>query len=150
MAILPMTIGGGSMSLKDFYRDKVLNGTFDDTCTMTIYNDRLTINEGGCKVDTTEHKVYFYYDFTMLVTLTTTNTWHTLGSFSANYANYLPKYVSNNRQTMVALITDETSDKNSPFMTGYGSSSNPRTFGDTYGNVLTQGERYYVYGSWTY
>lgn len=141
--------GGGSMSLKDFYRDKVLNGTFDDTCTATVYSDRITLNEGKFGVDTTNHQVYFYYDFTIKATISSSS-WGTIMTFPSNFSNYLPRYTTSARTNLIGALTDSSSSAVKNFFHGYASSSNARQFGLGYGQGATVNENYIVYGSWTY
>ena len=138
-----------SSSLKDICRDKVLYGGYNEV-SYTIYSNRLTVNEGKLVVDTTNKAVYVYLDFTTLTSAGASNDWATLLSFSSELANYLPQYSASNRNNMVGLMTDTSSDDNINFFVGYGSSNNPRTFGGTYGKVFSANEHYIVYGSWTY
>lgn len=150
MAYIRSGNGGGVSSLKDFYRDKVLNGTFDVTLDMTPSTSRITLNEGGkIGIDTTNRIGYFYVDFTTLVA-SVSNDWRALGSFGSAISSYLPKLASNSRNYPVALIVDETSDSTPCCFLGYGSSSYPRTFGSGYAETFAIGDRIIAYGSWTY
>ena len=142
-------MGGGTTSLKDFYRDKVINGGLTEV-TYTIYNNRLNISEGKLVVDTSNNTVYVYFDFTTTATGGGSSTWATLLTFSSELSNYLPKFASNSRNNAVGITTDSSSDYNINFFIGYGSSNFPRTFGGAYGKAFAIGEHYIVYGSWTY
>ena len=141
--------GGGTLTLKDYYKDKVLNGTFDDTVTATVQSSRITINEGGIGVDTTNRTVYLYYDITIATNMSSANNWYTLAALSSNLSSYLPKYTSSTNG-MIGLITDGSSSNKKAFDIGYAGSSYTRTFNGQYNNTFTSGDRYYVYGSWTY
>lgn len=142
--------GGGVSSLKDFYRDKVLNGTFDVTLDMTPNAQRITLNEGGkVGIDTTNRIGYFYVDCTTIVA-SVTNDWRVFGSFGSAFSNYLPRFASNTRNYQVSLTVDETSDSTPCCFLGYGSSSNPRVFGTGYAETFAIGDRIIAYGSWTY
>ena len=143
-------IGGGMTSLKDFYRDKVLNGTFDVTIDMTPNAQRMTLNEGGkIGIDTTNRMGYFYIDFTTLVA-SVSNDWRVLGTFVSAISSYLPRLASNSRNEQVALIVDETSDSKPCCFLGYGGSSYSRSFGSGYAETFAIGDRIIAYGSWTY
>lgn len=137
-------------SLGAFYRDKVLNGTFDVTLPLTINTSRATINEGGniC-VDTTNRKGYFYLDMTMVADYSTSD-WRNMGTFDSTISSYLPKGTSNNRNTYVSLICDDTSDHNISTYIGYISSSYTRNFCIGYAEPFTIGDRIILYNSWSY
>jgi len=141
---------GGTSSLKDLYRDKVLNGTFDVTLDMTPNTSRITVNEGGkIGIDTTNRIGYFYVDFTTLIA-SVSNDWRVFGSFGSAFSSYLPRFASNTRNYQIGLTVDETSDHNPCCFLGYGGSSNPRTFASGYAETFAIGDRLIVYGSWTY
>lgn len=142
-------VTGGTTSLKDLYRDKVLNGTFDDTCTGTPKNNVCTINEGGCGVDTTNKIVYLYYDLTMN-TSPSSSSWATLLEFSDNLSNYLPRYTANNRNTLIGLCTDSTSSNAKEIFIGYAGSGYARNMGIGYGQGASSGDRFIVYSAWSY
>lgn len=139
-------------SLKNLYRNKVLNGGFSVEIPLSVTSDRMTINEGGkIVIDTTNKIAYFYIDMTALSGGASSN-WRQYGTFSSDLANYLPKGASNNRNTMTFITNDGTSDKKDiSFLIGYVSSSYPRAFGVGYGvtNIVAN-DRFYVYGSWSY
>lgn len=139
-------------SLKNLYRNKVLNGGFSVEIPLSVTSDRMTINEGGKIVIDTANKIaYFYVDMTALSGGASSN-WRQYGTFSSDLANYLPKGASNNRNTMTFITNDETSDKKDiSFLIGYVSSSYPRAFGVGYGVTnIEANDRFYVYGSWSY
>lgn len=149
MAYVRCSSGGGG-SLKDFYRDKVLNGTFDVTLDMTPNTSRITVNEGGkIGIDTTNRIGYFYVDFTTLVA-SESNDWRFLGSFGSALSSYLPRFVSNTRNYQVGLTVDETSDSTPCCFLGYGGSGYARSFGSGYAETFAIGDRIIAYGSWTY
>lgn len=148
--MLDVQVGGGTSSLKDFYRNKVLNGTWDATVNWTINDGRMTINEGGyAVVDTTNRQVYFYVDFINNVA-GASNDYRTLANFDAAMSNYLPKLATSSRNTLVNMTTDSTSSQAINFMIGYTGSTRPRLFGCSYGSLIAVNDRYIVYGSWTY
>lgn len=150
MAYVRCSSGGGTSSLKDFYRDKVLNGTFDVTLDMTPSTSRITLNEGGkIGIDTTNRIGYFYVDFTTLVA-SASNDWRNLGTFGSALSSYLPRLATNSRNYQVALQVDETSDHKPCSFLGYGSSNSPRVFGTGYAETFAIGDRIIAYGSWTY
>lgn len=142
--------GGGTSSLKDFYRDKVLNSTFDATVNWTINAGRMTVNEGGyIGIDTTNRQAYFYVDFICNVAGTSSD-WRKLADFGSTLPNYLPKLTTSSRNTLLDMITDESSTQKINFFLGYASSTNPRSFACSYGSLIAVNDRYIVYGSWTY
>ena len=149
MAYVRCSSGGGTTSLKDFYRDKVLNGTFDDTVTATVQSNRIVINEGGIGVDTTSKTVYLYFDITINANMTSSNNWYTLATLSNNLSTYLPSYTTSTKG-LICLNTDSSSDMVKSFDIGNAGSSYPRTLNGCYNNTFLTGERYYIYGSWTY
>ena len=148
--MLDVQVGGGTTSLKDFYRDKVLNGTFDATVNWTINAGRMTVNEGGyIGVDTTNRQAYFYVDFINNVAGTSSD-WRKLADFDSALSSYLPKLATSSRNVLLDMITDESSTQKINFFLGYASSSNPRSFACSYGSLIAVNDHYIVYGSWTY
>ena len=150
MAYVRCSNGGGTGSIKDIIRDKVLNGGFATEFPVTIYQSRYTINEGGkIVVDTDNRKCYFYIDMTMLQASSSSD-WRSMGTFGSTISNYLPKNTANNRNTYVALICDDTSDNNVSSYVGYLGSSYSRNFGIGYAETFAINDRIILYGSWTY
>lgn len=154
MAYIPMTIGGkGSMT--DYIKNEVLNGGHTTICTLSPYNNRATLNSGGCVADKTNKIVYVYADFTINQSFNSPSDFVQMFSLTAatgeTVGNYFPKYISSSRNNPVPLLTDKNSDNSSiSFGWGYFSSSYPNRLIMTYGQSVLQNERYIVCAAYTY
>lgn len=147
MAILPMTAGGGMTSLKDYYRDKVLNGGLTSICTLST-TARATFNEGGVVADTANRKCYLYVDFSIIADRLNPSDYSTLLTVSGMSTDYLPKYLTNSRSNMLALSCDESSTR--PYSVGFGYGSSGYRFIGGYGQSLYANDSVIVYASWNY
>lgn len=142
-------VGGGGGTLKDIYRDIVLNGGYT-SYSLTPWSSRASLHEGGIVVDTASKTAYLYVDFTILQNLTTASTWFYIFAASDTLLNYMPKYQTNTQNNDVGLSTDSSSSHNKPFMFGYGSATQKITLSGEWGQTYNNGDHYIVYGSWTY
>lgn len=139
--------GGGMTSLKDYYRDKVLNGGLTSICTLSTAA-RATFNEGGVVADTANRKCYLYVDFSIIADRINPSDYSTLLNVSGMSTDYLPKYLTNSRSNMLALSCDETSTR--PYSVGFGYASSGYRFIGGYGQSLYANDSVIVYASWTY
>ena len=147
MAYVRCSNGGGTTSLKDFYRDKVLNGGLTSICTLAT-GTRANFNEGDVVVDTTKRTCYLYADFTILADRPSPSDYSSLLAVSGMSNTYLPRYTTNSRSNMVGLCCDDTSTRPCSTSFGYGASSYRFIAG--YGESLYKDDHIIVYGSWTY
>ena len=134
-------------SLKDFYRDKVLNGGFTSFATFQS-GARATLVEGDAVVDTANRRVWVYAEFNTLVDRVSPSDWSTILATSTTSTTYLPKYKTSSRSNCVGLMCDESSDRAYSMCFGYGSSAIGIILG--YGESLYKNEHVILYGSWTY
>lgn len=147
MAYVRCSNGGGTTSLKDFYRNKVLNGGFTSFATFQS-GTRATLVEGDAVVDTANRRVWVYAEFNTLVDRASPSDWSTILMTSTSSTTYMPKYKTSSRSNNVGLICDESSDRNYAMNFGFGSSVLGLILG--YGDSLYKNEHVIVYGSWTY
>ena len=147
MAFVRSGQGGGMTSLKDYYRDKVLNGGLTSICTLSDAT-RAKFNEGGVVADTTNRTCYLYVDMTILTDRVNPSDWSGLLTVTGMSTNYFPKTSTSSRSTSVPLITDESSSHILACVFGV-VSSNSRFYA-SYGERLYANDHIIVYASWTY
>lgn len=155
MAFIPMTIGSGKGSIADIIKNEVINGGHTTICTLSPYNNRVTLNSGGCVADKTNKVVYVYADFTLNQNISSPSDFAQIFTLEAvtgeTVGNYFPHFMSSSRANPISLLTDVTSDNNNiSFGWGYFSSSYPRRLIMNYGQSVSQNERYIVCGVYTY
>ena len=137
--------GGGSGTIKDIIKDKVLNGGYT-SYTLTPYSSgRCTLNEGGVVDDTTNKIIYAYFDVTINASGATSDHWNL-------YSNNMPRTKfprtvgsSNDNRTRETLLSDNT--KTLSIYSG-GEALGYIILG--YGQGMTSGERIISYGAWSY
>ena len=146
--------GGGSSSLKDIIRDKVLNGGYTPICSFSAYQSRVTINEGGMVADTTNHRVYLYVDFTSNANVGSASDYTSMILFDNISTNYYPVYDTSSRTNNMPLITDESSaNPKRQFYFGYNTSSYSNRIVLSYGsgtNAVKTNDHYILYATYTY
>ena len=151
--IIPTAISGlkygtptTGTSLKDAYKNKV-NEAGLTTIFLTPYSSRSTVNEGKVAVDTTNHIVYLYADFTVDSTQGTSD-YYALLSIPGMATSYLPQRTSTTRESQ-SLTTDPNSSVATKSWFVWVSGSDIR-ISIHKGQGVTQGEHYIIYGSWNY
>lgn len=146
MAYLPMISGGGANSIKDAFREKVFNGTWDYTYSMSGYNGRASVNEGRIVVDTTNKCAYLYADFECLTTQGSSGNWDTITV--SGFSHYYPANDQGSTTDMPLLCDDSSTvpSKRWCFRTD-GVIANSKGDGRA---GYTAGDHYIVYGAWTY
>ena len=147
--------GGSGGTLKDVFRNKVLNGGLTNIATLTVYNSRISISESGVVADKTNHTLYTYIDFIANDNLGQSSDWAGLAEITSvsgeNISNYIPKGTQGSRTSNICLITDESSDNpTNLFIFGDISTTYPHRFFIPYGVYITTGQHYIVYGAYTY
>lgn len=152
-AVIPTAICGlkygtptTGTSLKDAYKNKV-NEAGLTTIFLTPYSSRSTVNEGKVAVDTTNHIVYLYADFTVDSTQGTSD-YYALLSIPGMSTSYLPQRTSTTREAQ-SLTTDPNSSVATKSWFAWVSGSDVR-ISIHKGQGVTQGEHYIIYGSWNY
>lgn len=145
MAYIPMTIGG-KMSLKDIYKDIVINNPNGYTeYNITTYSaTRNTVDVGKVVVDTTKKTCYIYAEITILQNIAA-NDYHFMGIINNLSSSCQPKSTSSS--SISASLTTEQGSKG--FAAGYWSQYG-FVFFKAYGNSLSANDKYTVYGSWMY
>lgn len=134
--------GGGSLSLKDFYYDKVFNGGFSVNYNITGVSGRATVSEGKISIDTSGKVGYIYLDVTALTT--NSNPYANCNIQTIN-STYLPRNSSGNVLSVVPLVTDSSSDALDTWHILYGSTCYMELVKSTVAN-----RHYIVYGMWSY
>ena len=137
--------GSGKVSLKEICRDIVLNSNYTKY-TFTAYQSRATLHECGIAVDTTNHIVYVYADFTSL--FTDTNDYKTC--LTTNFpSSYLPRNLGTTNRDAAHLVTDKDSSiPTNAFALGVVSSV--MGIMKTKSQTVSSGEKYILYGAYTY
>ena len=146
MASLPM-VASGANSIKDAIYDKAFNGGFNTTYTLSDAGySRASVNEGRVAIDTTNRRAYLYADFTATATTGSAGDWNTLKIDNFN-SNYYPAN-NNGAATPMPLLTDDTSTTPTKrwLLRTDAVITNPK--GGTPG--YNSGDRFIVYGAWTY
>ena len=149
-----MACGRGG-TIKDSFRNKVLDGGLTNIATLTVYNSRISISESGVVADKTNHTVYVYVDFTANGNYGQSSDWAGLAEITSvsgeNISNYIPRGTQGGHTSNICLITDESSDNpTNLFIFGDISTQYPHRFFIPYGVYITTGQHYIVYGAYTY
>ena len=132
----------------------MLNGGYTSICSLSAFQSRVTINEGGMVADTVNHRVYLYVDFTANADVGSASDYAGLMLLNNISTDYYPKYSANNRNNTMPIITDETSaNVLRQFYFGYNTSSYANRICLSYGsgaNAIRTGDRYIIYAAYTY
>ena len=115
--------------------------------TITPYNSRCTINEGGVVIDTTNRHIYLYVDLNVITNYSGTE-YNSLASCSALSSNtYFPKTKSSTPVDMPLIADDSSTRPDGQYSIGYDPSPSA---GWLRSRGYTSGERQIVYGGWVY
>lgn len=150
-----MASGGSGGTLKDVFRNKVLNGGLTNIATLTPTVSRVTLNESGIVADKTSHTLYVYVDFTVNTNFGSASDWASAINIVAEsgevWTNYLPRTYTSNKKNCINLTTDEeSSDPTKVFMLGYVDSTYKDRIFAPYNVTVTAGQHYIIYGAYTY
>lgn len=142
--------GGGNATLKDVYRDIVLNSSLTQN-SLTVYSGRCTLSEGAWVDDTANKTIYVYADFTIngAQSSGTNQLIMTLANMTSNKRPYV--YAADSATRGQATLTTDNSSSNTNGFVAY-LFSTPSAVGITLPNGLgaADGDHYIVYGSWNY
>lgn len=142
---------GGGGTLKDVYRDIVINNPNGFTSySLAPYSGRVTIAEGSVVVDETNHTVYVYADYTVNSNQPTTSAYSmmTITGFSTNLMPYVYSSTSLVRG-YATLTTDDSSTNSTKSLVVFNSSGTPSILRAS-GQGATANDHYIIYGSWKY
>lgn len=152
MSYISSSDSGGT--LKDIIRDKVLNGGYTPICTLSAFQDRATLNEGGMVADTENHRVYVYVDFTAEANFGSAGDYASVFLFNNISTNYYPVYNDGTRANSMPFFTDDASvNPQMEFYFGYNTGSYSNRIVLAYGagaNAVKTGDRYILYAAYTY
>lgn len=155
MLVKMETGASGSGTLKDVFRNKVLNGGLTNIATLSVYSSRISISESGVVADKTNHTLYTYIDFIANGNYGQSSDWAGLAEITSvsgeDIRNYIPRGTQGGHNSNICLITDESSDNpTNLFIFGDISTTYPNRFFIPYNVYITTGQHYIVYGAYTY
>lgn len=148
MAYVRCSNGGGTSTLKDVYYNIIFNGGHT-AYTLTPYSSRCTLSEGGIAVDTTNHTVYLYADFTVNQNLSSSSAFTMIETDMPN--TYMPYVYSGTSLTRgyATLTVDNNSTVPTKSMTVNNLSGTVSVLRAS-GQGASINDHYIIYGSWKY
>ena len=139
--------GGAVSSLKDAYRNKVMNSVGVGVIEYAAYDGRCELNEGRMIYESATNSVYVYFDFTMLTTMSSSDYWTLLQAVGSPGTSYLPVRSDNTRGDN-SFDTDSSSTV--PSNSFFVRTTSTLDIAIHKGHTLTLGDNYIIYGSWQY